>query len=154
MAPDYKSDKIGLVADHLAALLADSYTLMLKTQNYHWNVTGPQFKALHEMFEEQYTALFGVVDEVAERIRSLGYLAPASYEAFADLTKIQGEAGSPSADDMVRNLLKDHKAVTDTCYGVIKAAEEAGDEATADMAIARVQEHDKTAWMLNSFLEE
>lgn len=139
------------IADALSTLLADSYTLYLKTQNYHWNVEGPQFHALHTMFEEQYIELRDAVDRIAERIRALGFPAPGSYRAFADRTSI-GEAddGIASAGDMVRSLAEGHETLAATARAAVDAAEEADDVATADLATNRVEIHEKTAWMLRA----
>lgn len=140
------------VADGLGRLLADSYTLYLKTHNYHWNVTGPHFNALHTMFEEHYTELATAVDEIAERIRALGLPAPGSYKAFAKLTTIEEADGVPAAMDMVADLVKAHEAVIKTGRDIIPAAEAANDDVTADLVTTRLQIHEKTAWMLRSLL--
>ena len=138
------------VIENLSRLLADSYVLTLKTQNYHWNVTGPHFAALHAMFEEQYNALAAANDEIAERIRALGEPAPGSFVAFAKLATITEETGAPDARAMVKNLAADHNTAADTASALLKAAQEVGDEASADIAIGRIQAHQKTAWMLNA----
>ncbi|MCA8921312.1 MAG: DNA starvation/stationary phase protection protein [Planctomycetes bacterium] len=135
-------------------MLADSYTLYLKTHNFHWNVTGPQFQALHAMFMTHYTELALAVDELAERIRALGIYAPGSYAQFSELTSIREETGVPSSDDMVRQLVQGHEAVVRTARGALPAAQEAGDEATVDLLVGRMQVHEKTAWMLRSMLAE
>ena len=142
------------IADGLARVLADSYTLYLKTHNFHWNVTGPMFQTLHLMFEQHYTELATAVDEIAERIRSLGHPAPGSYAAYARLTSIEEAEGVPAAEDMIRELVKGHETVARTIRGVFPAAEKGGDEATADLLTQRLQIHEKTAWMLRSMLEE
>lgn len=147
------TDKIGGVADKIANVLADTYTLMLKTQNYHWNVTGYRFRSLHSMFEEQYKELFDAVDLLAERIRALGFLAPASYEAFADLSTIKGETDSPDADTMLRNLESDHQIIRKVLYELVDIAETVGDEVSIDMAVERLRAHEKYIWMLGSMLE-
>jgi starvation-inducible DNA-binding protein len=136
----------------LSRLLADTYTLYLKTHNFHWNVTGPHFNALHQMFMVQYTEMWTSVDLIAERIRSLGAPAPGSYAAFAQLTSITESAGVPSAMDMVRELVQGHEAVIRTARSVFPIADEARDEATADLLTQRLQIHEKTAWMLRSVL--
>jgi len=136
----------------LARLLADSYTLYLKTHNYHWNVTGPQFNTLHQMFETQYSELAIAVDDIAERIRALGEPAPGSYKAYAKLTSIEEEEGLPSAEDMVRQLVKGQEAVVRTARKAFKAAEAANDEPTADLLTQRMQVHEKNAWMLRSMV--
>ena len=140
------------VVDGLARVLADSYTLYVKTHGHHWNVTGPHFPALHAMFEEQYTELAAAVDQIAERIRALGAPAPAGYRAFGELTSIEEKDGTLSAQDMVADLLAGHETVAATAADTLKAAEEAGDEVTADLMIQRLTVHDKTAWMLRSTL--
>ena len=140
------------IAAGLSRLLADSYTLYLKTHNYHWNVTGPQFNALHTMFEEQYTELAAAVDEIAERIRALGIQAPGSYSAFLKLTSIEEGAGDESADEMVRQLVIGQETVARTAREAFPAAEEASDEPSADLLTQRMQIHEKNAWMLRSML--
>ena len=147
-------NKRKVIAQGLSRLLADSYTLYLKTHNYHWNVTGPQFRTLHLMFEEQYTELAQAVDIVAERIRSLGEPAPGSYAQFAELSSVKEETGLPSAEDMVKNLVIGHETVAKTARSVFPSAEEGHDEATLDLLTQRIQLHEKTAWMLRSLLEK
>lgn len=147
-------NKRKVIALGLSRLLADSYTLYLKTHNYHWNVTGPQFRTLHLMFEEQYTELAQAVDIVAERIRSLGEPAPGSYAQFAELSSVKEETGLPSAEDMVKNLVIGHETVAKTARSVFPSAEEGHDEATLDLLTQRIQLHEKTAWMLRSLLEK
>ncbi len=141
------------IAKGLSALLADSYTLYLKTHNYHWNVTGPLFNTLHTMFEEQYTELAPAVDEIAERIRALGIDAPGSYRDFAALTSIDESRGGESAEDMIRELVIGQEAVVRTARAAFPAADEAHDEPTADLLTQRMQIHEKNAWMLRSMLE-
>jgi starvation-inducible DNA-binding protein len=138
------------IAQGLSRLLADSYTLYLKTHNYHWNVKGPLFNTLHQMFEEQYTELAEAVDEIAERIRALGKPAPGSYRAYAALTSIDEEDGEPSAEEMILRLLQGQETVARTARSVIGAAEAANDEPTADLLTQRMQVHEKNAWMLRS----
>ena len=140
------------IAEGLSRLLADSYTLYLKTHNYHWNVTGPMFNTLHLMFEQQYTELALAVDLVAERIRALGHPAPGSYEAYAALTSIDEETGTPDATEMIRQLVKGQEAVVRTARAVFPAAEAANDEPTCDLLTQRMQIHEKNAWMLRSML--
>lgn len=140
------------IADGLSHLLADSYSLYLKTHNYHWNVTGPQFNTLHQMYEGQYTELATAVDEIAERIRSLGVRAPGSYSEFAKLTGIEEGTGEESAEEMTRQLVLGHEAVARTARKAFGAADEANDEPTADLLTQRMQIHEKTAWMLRSML--
>lgn len=139
------------IADALSRLLADTYTLYLKTQNYHWNVEGPQFHALHTMFEAQYIELRTAVDRIAERIRALGHPAPGSYAEYADLTKIAEAApGIADASDMVDALASGHETLAGTARAAVATAEEADDVATADLATNRVEVHEKTAWMLRA----
>ena len=140
------------IAEGLSKLLADSYTLYLKTHNYHWNVTGPMFNTLHLMFEQQYTELAAAVDLIAERIRALGFPAPGSYAAYAALTSIDEETGTPSAEEMIRQLVKGQEAVVRTARAVFPAAEAANDEPTADLLTQRMQIHEKNAWMLRSLV--
>lgn len=142
------------IADGLARLLADTYTLYLKTHNYHWNVTGPMFQTLHLMFEQQYNELALAVDAVAERIRALGYPAPGSYAAYSKLSRVKEETGVPAATDMVRDLVKGHETVARTAREVFPLADKASDEPTADLLTQRLQIHEKTAWMLRSLLEK
>lgn len=142
------------IAQGLARLLADSYTLFLKTHHFHWNVTGPMFSTLHVMFEQQYTELFTAVDMIAERIRALGEFAPGSFEQFKELSSIKGNSDVPKALDMVRELVKDHEAVVRTARSIFPLADEAHDESTADLVTQRLQLHEKTAWMLRSLLDE
>ncbi len=141
------------IVQGLSRVLADSYTLMLKTLNFHWNVKGPMFRTLHLMFEEQYNELLPAVDQVAERILVLGHPAPASYRQFAELASIEEEEGVPAALDMVRALKDGHEAVARTARGALGAAEKAEDEATVDLLVQRMQTHEKTAWMLRALLE-
>ncbi len=140
------------IASGLSKLLADSYTLYLKTHNYHWNVTGPMFNTLHLMFETQYTELATAVDEIAERIRALGIKAPASYSAFSELTKITEGSGDESAEEMIRQLVIGQETVARTAREAFPAAENANDEPSADLLTQRMQIHEKTAWMLRSML--
>lgn len=145
--------KTDATVEALSKLLADSYTLYLKTHNYHWNVTGPMFTTLHTLFEQQYTELAMAVDEIAERIRTLDAPAPGSYSAFERLATVKEETGSPDATAMIERLVKDQKTVSDSARSVIEAAEGAGDQATADLATRRIDVHEKHAWMLRSHLE-
>jgi starvation-inducible DNA-binding protein len=142
------------IADGLSHLLADSYTLYLKTHNFHWNVTGPMFQTLHLMFETQYTELALAVDLIAERIRALGHFAPGSYTQYAKLSTIKDAHEIPKAKDMIRELVEGQEAVVRTARSIFPAAEKAADEATADLLTQRIQLHEKTAWMLRSLLEE
>jgi len=141
------------IAKGLSRVLADSYTLYLKTHNYHWNVTGPMFQTLHTMFETQYTEMALAVDLIAERIRALGELAPGSYSSFRELSNVKEAAGVPKATDMVKDLVESHETVARTARAVFAAAEEGSDEATLDLLTQRIQLHEKTAWMLRSLLE-
>jgi starvation-inducible DNA-binding protein len=141
-----------LIAAGLSRLLADSYTLYLKTHNYHWNVTGPQFNTLHQMFETQYTELAAAVDEIAERIRALGIRAPGSYTEYAGLTAIEEGDGKESAEDMIRQLAIGQETVVRTAREAFPAADAANDEPTADLLTQRMQIHEKNAWMLRSML--
>ncbi len=140
------------IAEGLSRLLADTYTLYLKTHNFHWNVTGPQFNTLHAMFMAQYTELSVAVDDVAERIRALGHPAPGSYAQFAQLTSIREETGTPKAEDMIRQLVEGQETVARTAREVFPLAERANDQPTADLLTQRMQVHEKTAWMLRSML--
>lgn len=140
------------IADGLKHLLADSYTLYLQTHNFHWNVTGPKFRELHLMFEEQYTELATAVDEIAERIRTLGVVAPGTYQAFAKLSSIKEVEDVPAAEDMVRILTAAHESVVCTCRDALKLAQDADDESTAALVSDRMRIHEKTAWMLRSLL--
>ena len=142
------------LAEELSKLLADSYTLYLKTHNFHWNVTGPMFQTLHTMFEQEYTELALAVDAIAERIRALGHPAPGSYSAFSRLATVKETDGVPRATEMVQLLVEAHETVVRTARKVLSVADEAGDDATADLATQRLQIHEKTAWMLRSLLEE
>ena len=137
----------------LSRLLADSYTLYLKTQNFHWNVTGPMFNTLHTMFEEQYTELATAVDEAAERIRALGEYAPGSFAAFKELSSIEEREDVPSAEEMVKELVRGHETVVRTAREAFPDAETAGDESTCDFLIERTRVHEKTAWMLRSMVQ-
>jgi starvation-inducible DNA-binding protein len=140
------------IASELGTVLADTYTLYLKTHNYHWNVTGPMFNTLHLMFEGQYNELWIAVDLLAERIRSLGEFAPGSYQQFAALTSIAEADGVPAAEAMIADLVAGHEAVARTARAAFKTADEADDESTADLLTQRMQVHEKTAWMLRSML--
>ena len=140
------------IAHDLGKLLADSYTLYLKTHNFHWNVTGPQFNTLHTMFEVHYNELALAVDEIAERIRSLGHPAPGSYAAFSKLKSIDEEETVPDANEMTRLLVLGHEAVVRTARSTFPIAEEANDQASLDLLTRRIDVHEKTAWMLRSML--
>jgi starvation-inducible DNA-binding protein len=144
-----KQDR-GNIAQGLKRLLADSYTLYLQTHNFHWNVTGPQFRELHLMFEEHYTELATAVDEIAERIRTLDVAAPGTYRAFAELSSITEIEGVPQAGEMVEILTRSHEQVVRTCREVLTPAQQAGDESTAALVSDRMRVHEKTAWMLRA----
>jgi starvation-inducible DNA-binding protein len=141
------------IAEGLSKLLADTYSLYLKTHYFHWNVTGPMFNTLHLMFETQYNELALAVDLIAERIRALDVYAPGTYSQFAKLTSIKEADGVPKANEMIKELVAGHEAVCRTARSVFPAAESAADEATADLLTQRLQLHEKTAWMLRSLLE-
>ncbi|MGO4330696.1 Dps family protein [Cupriavidus sp. 2TAF22] len=140
------------IAEGLSKLLADTYTLYLKTHNFHWNVTGPMFNTLHLMFEAQYTELALAVDSIAERIRALGYPAPGTYKEYARLSSIAEEEGVPEATDMIRKLVEGQEAVVRTARSLFPVIDAAGDEPSADLLTQRMQTHEKTAWMLRSML--
>ena len=142
------------IASGLSRLLADTYTLYLKTHNFHWNVTGPMFSTLHLMFETQYNELALAVDLIAERIRALGVQAPGSYREFGKLTVVQESDGTPNANEMIRQLVAGQEAVVRTARSVFPEADAAHDEPTADLLTQRMQIHEKNAWMLRSLLEK
>jgi starvation-inducible DNA-binding protein len=141
------------IADGLSHLLADSYTLYLKTHNYHWNVTGPMFNTLHLMFENQYNELALAVDLIAERIRALGSPAPGSYAQFAKLSVIEETDGVPAAEEMIADLVKGQEAVVRTARKILPTAEKVGDQPTIDLLTQRMNVHEKTAWMLRALLQ-
>ena len=141
------------IADGVSKLLADTYTLYLKTHNFHWNVTGPMFQTLHLMFEQHYNELWMAVDLIAERIRALDALAPGTYSEFSALSSIKEEKGSLKAKSMIRSLVNGHEAVIRTARVVFPIAEKANDQATMDLLTQRMQVHEKTAWMLRSLLK-
>jgi starvation-inducible DNA-binding protein len=138
------------IAEGLGVVLADTYTLYLKTQNFHWNVEGPRFRSLHLMFEEQYRNLATQTDELAERIRALGSYAPASFTRFGELSTIKESKDVPKADQMVTQLLKDYATIGGDMKKVISSADDAGDSVTADLLTAQLTTHEKNAWMLRS----
>jgi starvation-inducible DNA-binding protein len=140
------------IAEALAKLLADTYVLYSKTHSFHWNVTGPNFPQLHELFGTQYNELWTSLDEMAERIRALGVLAPASGKAMAALSSIKEAEGAPKADAMVKELLEGHETAIKTARPIIELAQGGGDEGTADLVIGRIQAHEKAAWMLRATL--
>ena len=138
------------IADGLKSLLADSYTLYLQTHYFHWNITGPLFRNLHLMFEEQYTELATAVDDIAERIRTLDVVAPGTYKAFAKLSSVEEVEDLPAAEQMVEMLTRGHEQVVKTCREVLKAAQEGNDESTIALVSDRMRVHEKTAWMLRA----
>ena len=142
------------IAESLSKMLADSYILYLKTHNFHWNVTGPMFQTLHNMFMVQYTELWNALDLIAERIRALGHPAPGSYKRYAELSTIKEEEGVPSAHDMIRQLVAGQEAVARTARAAFKVADGADDQPTADLLTQRMEVHEKNAWMLRVLLED
>lgn len=143
------------IADGLSRLLADNYTLYLTTHNFHWNVTGPMFNSLHQMFMAQYTELWNAADPIAERIRALGHFAPGSYAQYSKLASLDDAPTTPPAAlDMVRILVKGHEAVARTARSLVAIADKAEDEPTADLLTQRLTVHEQTAWMLRSLLDE
>ncbi|OGB71550.1 MAG: DNA starvation/stationary phase protection protein [Burkholderiales bacterium RIFOXYC12_FULL_65_23] len=142
------------IAAGLSALLADSYTLYLMTHNFHWNVTGPQFNSLHNMFMTQYTEQWTALDIIAERIRALGFPAPGTYKEFVKLASIEEVEGVPKATDMVRHLVAAQEATARTARTLFPVVDAANDQPTADVLTQRIDIHEKTAWMLRSLLEE
>jgi starvation-inducible DNA-binding protein len=142
------------IADGLSRLLADTYTLYLKTHYFHWNVTGPMFQTLHLMFETQYTELALAVDLIAERIRALGFPAPGSYTEYAKLSSIPETTSVPKATEMIELLVEGQEAVCRTARSIYAIADKASDEPTADLLTQRLQLHEKTAWMLRSLLDQ
>jgi starvation-inducible DNA-binding protein len=141
------------IANSLAKLLADSYSLYLKTHNFHWNVIGPMFNTLHLMFEAHYTELALAVDLIAERIRALGFIAPGSYSEFASLSKVKEHSGDIKANDMIRYLIEAHETVIKTARDALPIADEADDQVSLDLLTQRLQVHEKTVWMLRSLLK-
>jgi starvation-inducible DNA-binding protein len=148
-----KASDRSAIANNLSRVLADSYTLYLKTHNFHWNVTGPMFNTLHLMFEQQYTELWQAVDLIAERIRALGYPAPGSYSQYAKLSTVKEETGVPDATEMIRQLVQGQETVAKTARKAFTVAEKANDQPTADLLTQRMEVHEKNAWMLRSLLE-
>ncbi len=141
------------VVHGLSKLLASSYTVYIKTHNFHWNVTGPMFTTLHTLFETQYTELALAVDEIAERIRSLGEYAPGSYTVFSQLSSIEEENGHPKAEEMIKQLVSDQETLVKIAREIISTAESVEDQASADLATRRIEIHEKNAWMLRSHFE-
>lgn len=140
------------IAHGLSVLLADTYTLYLKTHNYHWNVTGPMFQTLHTLFETQYNELALAVDEIAERIRALGEFAPGSYKEYAKLTNLKEADGIPAAEEMIKDLVKGQEAIAKTARSIVPVADGASDEVTLDLLTQRMTVHEKNAWMLRSLV--
>jgi starvation-inducible DNA-binding protein len=141
------------VTKKLSQVLAETYTLSLKTQSFHWNVTGPMFQPLHSLFEEQYSELARAVDEMAERIRALGQPAPGSFKEFQILSSIKCTSEKTNSWTMIQELLEGHVTISQTANNAFNIAQKAGDEGTADLMVQRIQMHDKTAWMLRSFMD-
>jgi starvation-inducible DNA-binding protein len=142
------------ISESLSKMLADSYILYLKTHNFHWNVTGPMFQALHNLFMTQYTEQWNALDMIAERIRALGHPAPGSYKRYVELSSIEEENGVPSAVDMIRQLVAGQEAVARTARAAFKVADAADDQPTADLLTQRMEVHEKNAWMLRVLLED
>ena len=142
------------IAEGLARVLADTYTIYLKTHSFHWNVTGPMFQPLHQVFEEEYQELWQAVDAIAERIRALGFQAPGSYSDFIRLGSIKEETGVPPAEEMIHQLVEGHEAVARTARAVFPTADRGQDQATVELLTVRMNQHEKSAWMLRSFLEK
>ena len=140
------------IAAGLSKFMADTYTLYLKTHNFHWNVTGPMFQTLHLMFELHYNELWLAIDVIAERIRARGFPAPGSYSELSKLTSIREDAGVPQAEDMIRALVAGHEAVIKTARSLFPVVEKAQDQSTLDLLTQRMQLHEKTAWMLRSLI--
>ncbi|HYE46552.1 MAG TPA: Dps family protein [Caulobacter sp.] len=138
----------------LTKVLADSYAAYMKTHGYHWNVRGPNFSSYHALFMSQYTEMWTALDEIAERIRALGALAPQGYATFANLTSIKDGDPEQPAEGMIRELMRDHETVASTARKVLKQAEEAGDDVTVDLLTQRLAAHEKHAWMLRATLGE
>ena len=149
-----KEEDRNKLAEGLSKLLAESYMLYIKTHAFHWNVEGPMFHTLHQMFEEQYNELFSAVDEIAERIRALGCLAPGSYKSFLKLSSVKESEDNLSADQLLRELLTAQETLIRTLRELISSANSAGDESTADLATTRMKQHEKVAWMLRSLLKK
>jgi starvation-inducible DNA-binding protein len=145
--------KSSAVVDQLSELLSDSYVLYLKTQNFHWNVTGPMFTTLHQLFMAQYTELAAANDEIAERIRGLGAFAPGSFSEFSRRSKVKEATGHPAAKEMIKTLAADQDTIVALSHKLFASAEAAKDQATADLATRRQTVHEKNAWMLRSHLE-
>lgn len=146
-------EKTKEIAGGVSSVFADTYTLYLKTQNFHWNVTGPRFHQLHGMFEEHYSEMAEAIDEIAERIRALGQRSPGSFKEFLQLTSISEETGDLTPDQMIMKLIEGHETISRKSREVVQVASKHNDEATADLLTSRMLTHEKTAWMLRSFLQ-
>ena len=144
----------GAIVQGLSKLLADTYVVYLKTHNFHWNVEGPMFQTLHQMFMEQYTETWNAIDLIAERIRSLGEYAPGTYKEYSKLTRIKETDGVPKAEQMVQLLIEGQEAIVRTARELLPIADEASDEPTLDLLTQRMQVHEKNAWMLRSLLKK
>jgi len=142
------------IAEGLSRLLADTYVLYLKTHNFHWNVEGPMFQTLHQMFMDQYTEAWNAIDPIAERIRALGHYAPGSYRQYMKLASVKESEGVPRADRMIRELIEGQEAVARTARSVLPIADEANDQPTLDLLTQRLDVHEKNAWMLRSLLKK
>jgi starvation-inducible DNA-binding protein len=142
------------IVQGLSRMLADTYMVYLKTHSFHWNVEGPMFQTLHQMFMEQYTETWNAIDLIAERIRSLGEYAPGTYKEYARLARVKETDGVPRAEDMVRLLIEGQEAIVRTAREVLPVADEANDEPTLDLLTQRMQVHEKNAWMLRSLLKK
>jgi len=148
------AEQRSLIVQALSKLLADTYVLYLKTHSFHWNVEGPMFQTLHQMFMEQYTEIWNAIDLIAERIRSLGEYAPGTYREYARLTRIKETEGVPRAEEMIKLLIEGQEAVVRTAREALEVAEEANDQPTLDLLTQRMQIHEKNAWMLRSLLKK
>jgi len=153
MSKNVTAEQREQVADAASRLLADSYTLYLKTHNFHWNVTGPMFTTLHTLFETEYQELALAVDEIAERIRAVGHRAPGSYVEFGRLSSVKEASGVPQAREMIEQLAADQQVVVASARELFERADQSGDQASADLAVRRIEVHEKNAWMLRSHLE-
>lgn len=142
------------IANGLSRLLADTYVVYLKTHNFHWNVEGPMFQTLHQMFMEQYTETWNAIDLVAERIRSLGHYAPGTYKEYLELARVKETQGQPRAEQMVKLLIDGQEAIVRTAREVLPIAAKADDQPTLDLLTQRMQVHEKNAWMLRSLLKK
>jgi starvation-inducible DNA-binding protein len=141
------------ISQGLSRILAESFLLYMKTHNYHWNVRGPMFQTLHVMFESQYTELWGALDAIAERIRSLGFAAPGTLKEYLDMASIKEIEGVPTAEEMIRDVLVGSEAVSRLCREVLALADKAGDDPTVDLLTERMQIHEKNAWMLRTLID-